>query len=318
MKTIVITGALGHIGSRLIRDLAQGVSKSQPGFEIRMLDNMAAQRYCSLFHLPEGPRYRFFESDILKADLAPLLHGADALVHLAAITNAADSFENAQEVERVNLAGAERIARACAEAGVPMLFPSTTSVYGTQEALVDENCSEDELKPQSPYADSKIKAERMLERLGREAGLKFITCRFGTIYGVSPGMRFHTAVNKFSWQAVMGKPVTVWRTALHQYRPYLELGDACRSIQWILDNNLFDGQVYNVLTNNETVDSILNVIREKVPGLKVDLVDTKIMNQLSYKVANEKFKAKGFEFNGRLREGIHETLAWISSANYIG
>ena len=63
-----------------------------------------------------------------------------------------------------------------------------------------------------------------------KAGLRFITCRFGTIFGTSIGMRFHTAVNKFCWQAVIGQPITVWRTALHQYRPYLDLKDAVKAI----------------------------------------------------------------------------------------
>ena len=54
-------------------------------------------------------------------------------------------------------------------------------------------------------------------------GLKGVSCRFGTIFGASPGMRFHTAVNKFCWQAVMGQPITVWSTAYDQKRPYLEV-----------------------------------------------------------------------------------------------
>ena len=59
-----------------------------------------------------------------------------------------------------------------------------------------------------PYAASKVRGEQLLEELGRTAGLRFVTCRFGTIYGVSPGMRFHTAVNKFCWQAAMRLPLT--------------------------------------------------------------------------------------------------------------
>ena len=46
--------------------------------------------------------------------------------------------------------------------------------------------------------------------------MKFIILRFGTIYGVSSGMRFHTAVNKFCYQAAFNKPLTVWKTALNQ------------------------------------------------------------------------------------------------------
>jgi len=306
---IAITGALGHIGSRFIHSLSPGQFE-----EVLLIDNLATQRYPSLFNLPEGVRYRFVEADIMTADLTQLLSGVDAVIHLAAITNAAGSFENQDQVERVNFDGTERVARACMQTGTRLVFLSTTSVYGTAAAVVDENCSEDELKPQSPYAQSKIKSEKLLAKLAAESSLKFIACRFGTIYGTSIGMRFHTAVNKFVWQACMGEPITVWRTAMDQKRPYLELGDAVRALLFILERDLFDGQVYNVLTDNCTVGQIVEVIRRRVPDLGVKLVDAAIMNQLSYEVACEKFRAKGFEFRGSLDAEIERSIALIRNA----
>lgn len=306
---IAITGALGHIGSRFIHSLTPGQFS-----EVLLIDNMATQRYPSLFNLPAGVKYRFVEADIMTADLSKLLTGVDAVIHLAAITNAAGSFDNQAQVERVNADGTERVARACIETGTRLVFMSTTSVYGTAAAVVDENCSEDELKPQSPYAQSKIKSEKLLAKLASESPLKFIACRFGTIYGTSIGMRFHTAVNKFVWQACMGEPITVWRTAMNQKRPYLELGDAVRALRFILEKDLFDGQVYNVLTDNCTVGQIVDVIRRFVPDLEVKLVDAAIMNQLSYEVACEKFRAKGFEFKGSLDAEIERSIALIRNA----
>src|SRR5439155_10408663 len=94
---IVVTGALGHIGSRLIREIPSAF----PGAEVLMLDDLSTQRYCSLFNLPEEGRYRFIETDILKAELAELFRVASVVVHLAAITNAAGSFEIAKQVEEV-------------------------------------------------------------------------------------------------------------------------------------------------------------------------------------------------------------------------
>ena len=78
-----------------------------------------------------------------------------------------------------------------------MIHLSSTSVYGTQKKMVDEDCPEEDLKPQSPYAATKLKEERLISKLVKEKSLKAVTFRFGTIFGVSPGMRFHTAVNKF-------------------------------------------------------------------------------------------------------------------------
>ena len=304
---IVVTGALGHIGSRLIRVLPIRF----PGAAIVMLDNLSSERYCSLFALPDSGNYRFHVADVLTTDLDAIFSGAGVVVHLAAITNAVESLQNEDQVERVNFEGTERVAQACLRNGAPLIFISTTSVYGTQAEEVDENCAPDELKPQSPYAESKLRAERMLLSLGQEGGLRFITCRFGTIYGPSEGMRFHTAVNKFIWQACNGIPLTVWTSALDQKRPYLDLEDAVSALEFIIGRGLYDRQIYNVLTANATVREIVEAIREFVPDVKVGLVDARIMNQLSYMVSCRKFSALGFRFKGDLRRQIAHSVALL-------
>lgn len=309
---VVITGALGHIGSALIRAIKPG------DFErVVLFDDMLTQRYCSLFDLPDGVPYDFVEGDVLKQDLDALFEGADAVVHLAAITNAAASFDNQEQVERVNFEGTERVARACAKVGAGLVFLSTTSVYGVSEGVVDEACSEEALQPQSPYATSKRNAEKLLQRMAVDDALRSVTLRFGTIYGVSEGMRFHTAINKFVWQACMGLPLTVWKTALDQKRPYLDLKDAVRAIRFFLQPGRLDNEVYNVLTDNKTVGDIVERIRALVPDTKVNLVDSRIMNQLSYTVANDKVRKLGFEFEGNLETAIAESVKLLRNARRV-
>ena len=301
---IVVTGALGHIGSRLIRELPV----SFPGAQIVMIDNISAQRYCSLFDLPAEANYSFVEGNVLEYDLEKLTDGADVAVHLAAITDAAWSFEIREKVEYENFTASRRIAEACAKTGTAIIHLSSTSVYGTQNEVVDEECSERELKPQSPYAETKLREEDFLVSLGNSRELRFVTCRFGTICGVSPGMRFHTAVNKFCWQAVLGQPLTVWTTAYDQKRPYLDLTEAVEAIKFIISHDLFDGRVYNVLTTNLTVRDIVGMIRQKVEDVEVEFVESPIMNQLSYEVLNKRFKDAGFDFHGDLEKAINETI----------
>lgn len=308
---IVITGALGHIGSQMIRDLA----RSFPGTDLTLIDNLLTQRYCSLFALPEGVKARFVEADVLQCDLGNLFTGADVVLHLAAITNAEASFENRGVVEHVNYNATARVADACAAAGCRMIHLSSTSVYGTQEAVVDEECDVKDLQPQSPYAETKLKEEAYVQKLARDGRLRVVVCRFGTICGVSAGMRFHTAVNKFCWQASMGQPLTVWRTALHQRRPYLTLSDATRAVAHIVSRDLFDGQIYNILTDNLTVNDIICSIRERIPGLVIRPVDTPIMNQLSYEVSNDRFRRTGFEFSGSIRKCIDDTVELLKGAS---
>jgi nucleoside-diphosphate-sugar epimerase len=307
---ILITGALGHIGSKFIHSLEPGEYE-----EVVMIDNLSTQRYASLFKLPEGVNFKFYEEDILKAELKDHFKGIDIVIHLAAITDAASSFDKRDQVEEVNFKGTQRVAEACTANGCKLLFPSTTSVYGTQAKIVDEECTPEELKPQSPYAESKLKAETLVDHLGRKDGLRSIICRLGTIYGVSVGMRFHTAINKFCWQSVMKQPITVWRVALDQKRPYLDLNDAIRAFKHIIRKDLFDNTINNVLTNNVTVGEIVGIISSFMPGVSIKYVDSKIMNQLSYHVANKRFIEKGFVFSGDLKKGIEATINLLKNSN---
>ena len=104
-------------------------------------------------------------------------------------------------------------------------------------------------------------------------------------------------------------------TAYDQKRPYLDLFDAARAIAFIIRMDLFDGLIYNVLSNNVTVRQVVDTVREFVPNLQIIFVDNKIMNQLSYEVSCERFKAEGFIFAGDLRRGIGETIGLLRQAN---
>ena len=306
---IIVTGAVGHIGSYVIRDF----SIQFPGAEIVLIDNMMTQRFPSLFNLPSQANYRFVEADVTTADLHPLFKGAHVVVHLAAITDAAGSFDKAQQIEANNYQATMKVAYACIATGARLIALSSTSVYGTQNEVVAEDCTSEELKPQSPYAATKLKEEQLVSELCRTRGLKAISCRFGTIFGASPGMRFHTAVNKFCWQAVLGLPITVWSTAYDQKRPYLDLMDASRAMGFIIRKDLFDGRIYNVLTHNITVREVVDTVRQFVPDLQVAFVDNKIMNQLSYEVSCARFLAEGFVFQGDLQHGIEKTIGLLKN-----
>ena len=304
---IIITGALGHIGSRLIRY----ISEVFPGSEVVMIDNLISKRFSSIFNLPSKVKYEFIEADIKKINLDTIFKEANYVIHLAAITDAEASFKNAKKVESNNFDCTNKVAHACIDNNVKLVTLSSTSVYGTQKAQVTEDCSVEDLKPQSPYAETKLKEEKLIKTLCDSEGLNAVCFRFGTIYGPSSGMRFHTAVNKFCWQATQGKPLTVWSTAFNQKRPYLDLSDAVRLIEFTIKKDLFDNQIYNILTENLTVREVTEVVKEFIPNLKIDFVDSKIMNQMSYEVSNKKIQDKGFSFEGDIRNGIKETISML-------
>ncbi len=114
---LLVTGALGHIGSRFIRSLKPGDWES-----IVLLDDLSTQRYGSLFNLPEGVPFRFVEGDVCTADLERYFEGVDFVIHLAAITDAPSTFERPEEVERVNCEGTRRVAEACGSSGSKLVF----------------------------------------------------------------------------------------------------------------------------------------------------------------------------------------------------
>jgi len=307
---LVVTGAAGHIGSYVVRDLARRL----PGSEIVQVDNLATRRYASLFDLPDGARYRFIEADVTATDLGPIVSDADAVIHLAATTDVGGSVDQGAQIVANNLEATRKVVDVCVRTGARLITVSTTSVYAPQVTVVTEECPPDELNRQSAYAATKLKEESLVQSAATR-GLRAIICRFGTIFGPSPGMRFHTAVNRFCWQAVMGQSLTIWRTAYEQRRPYLDVRDASRAFAFILESDLFDGGVYNVLTTNATVREVIDVIREFVPRVDLTFVDHPLMNSLSYEVSCERFVAEGFRFEGDLRRGIGDTIARLRRAN---
>lgn len=309
---LCISGALGHIGSELIRNIAI------PGIEkVYIVDNFLTQRYASLFDLPDGIDFVFKEMDILSNDIENIIEECDVLVNLAAVTDAERSFERSEEVEEINKRGVQHVASLCANSGCALLFPSSTSVYGSQSKVVDETCPEEDLNPQSPYADSKIFGERLLAEISRKKELRYLIFRVGTIFGYSIGMRFHTAVNKFIWQASTGQPITVWRTALDQKRPYCGLRDCINAINFFVSNDIFDNQIYNIITTNLTVRDIVEEIKRHVPEAEVSFVDSPMMNQLSYEVSNRKSREKGFIYDDNIEDQMVLTLQRLRNVNTL-
>lgn len=302
MCKLLVTGALGYIGSRFIRQLPSQIH------EVLLLDNLVSQRYVSLFNLPPLLPFRFYYDDLCYADLDRYFEGVDVVIHLAAISGAAETYNKQKELEQINYQGTKRVAEACLRHGCKLLFVSTTSIYGGYGGESVDEYRLDRLWPQTPYAESKRRTEMLLETLGEKNDLEFVICRLGSVFGPSVGMRFDTAINKFTWQACVGQSLTVWCSALDQQRPYLHLRDAVRAFNFIVSHDLFDGQVYNVVSLNTTVRHIVDILSTSIPRVQIKLVDSPAMNELSFQVSSERFCRLGFDFRGCLENGIEKTI----------
>ena len=78
--------------------------------------------------------------------------------------------------------------------------------------------------------------------------------------------------------------------------------------------DLFDNRIYNVLTENLTVNSIVKFIEEHTGQISIQYVDNEIMNQLSYEVSNTRFKKQGFQFTGKVKKNVAETVELLKKA----
>ena len=304
---ILITGGLGHIGSYFLRNFK--IKNKKITFYI--VDNLISQRYCSLFDLPKRNNYKFINQDISTYNYEKLPK-ANIVIHLAAKTDAAQSNKHEKEFSK-NFNVTKNIIKYCLLNKSKLIFASTTSVYGPQSKLVDENCLNKDLNPQSPYAKIKLKEENYISKKMKVN--TYVIVRFGTVFGYGEGIRFHTAVNKFCYQASIGIPLTVWETALNQFRPYLTLRDLNLSISHIVKEKNFDNQIYNILSFNLTVFDIIKEIKKTYSNLNINYVKHPIMNQMSYKVLNTKFlnKYSKIKYEKNPSSGINQILNKLNS-----
>ena len=303
---IIITGACGHIGSYV----AENIHKIKKVKNTLLIDNLKSNRVGSIFNLKKKNNLQFYIRDLNNIKALNGFKNVDCLIHCASMTNAEKSFGKEKEMYKNNLNCLKTVIKYCKKNDVKLIHLSSTSVYGKQAEIVDENCEKKYLKPQSPYAKIKLIEENMLKKSGKN--LRYVTFRLGTIAGVSKGMRFHTAVNKFCFNAALNQKIEVYKTALHQYRPYLSVRDAFKLFKFCIEKNFFKRDVFNAISGNFTVNQIISKIKKKKKYIKIKLVNSEIMNQLSYHVDDKKIKNYGLRLNADLQKDVDDTIKLFS------
>ena len=305
---IIITGACGHIGSFLIENL----SKVKKIKKTILIDNMKTNKYNSLFNLKKKSNFSFYQKDLSIKNSLSEFKNIDIIIHCASMTDAASSFANKKLMYKNNLGCMKTVIDYCIKNKTKLIHISTTSVYGKQTDVVNEN-DQHLLKPQSPYADIKLIEEKLL--LKNKKKIKFNSFRFGTIAGTSNGMRFHTAINKFCLNAALNKNITIYKTSYNQYRPYLSLRDSFKVFKFCIENNFFRNDVFNALSGNFTVKQIIGKIRKYKKNIKIKYIKSPIMNQLTYHVSSLKLKRSGLNLTSNIDRDIRDTLNLFKSIN---
>ena len=303
--TVLVSGGTGYLGSQLIRDLPKMAAFK--GETIRIMDNMFRERYVSLWNLPRGPKYEFFEGDVRKEeDVRDAVRDVNVVFSLSDITNAPVSFERQALTWEVNHNGALNLFEHAIKGGVrKFVYTSTCSVYGPTEGVVTEDA---ECKPVSPYAESKLKAETTMRERAAEFGFDWTALRLGTVYGWTIGMRFDTIINRFAYLAAQGRNLTVYDTAWREKRPYVHVADVMTAYRLAASRSGAKGQVLNAVGENANMETVVNAIRAVVPGVQVATTATPSLNQLSYEVDCSRFEELGFRARWTIDDGVREMV----------
>ncbi len=303
---VLVTGGAGYLGSRLIRDLPRW--KPFRGETIRILDTMLRERYVSLWALPKGTRYEFLEGDVRKPeDVAQAVRDADVVFSLSDITNAPLSFERKELTWDTNHKGTLNLFTHALDAGVKkFVYTSSCSLYGPTNGVVDET---GECKPISPYGESKLAAETEMHTKAAESGFDWTSLRLGTVHGWTIGMRFDTIINRFTYLAAQGRPLTVYDSAWREKRPYVHVADVMAGYKIAATKAKTSGQILNVVGENANMETVIGAIKQVIPDVQVTTTKTPSLNQLSYEVACDRIKGLGFQPTVTIPEGVKEMLA---------
>tara|TARA_B100001250_G_scaffold65029_1_gene51450 strand:- start:6116 stop:7039 length:924 start_codon:yes stop_codon:yes gene_type:complete len=299
---ILVTGACGHIGSYFL----ENVHKIKKVKKTILVDNLESNRFTSLFNNLKKNNLNFYKRDLNDRKSLNDIKNIDVVIHLASMTNAAKSFGKEKEMFSNNLNCLDTVIDFCLKNKSKLIHLSSTSVYGKQTNIVDENCEERFLLPQSPYAKIKLIEEKKLLKLKNK--ISYNTFRFGTIAGVSKGIRFHTAVNSFCINAALNEKINVYKNAMDQYRPYLSVRDAFKVFKFCIEKNFFNNDIFNALSGNFTVRQILNKIKKYKKKINIKYVDTPLLNQLSYHVDQSKIQKYGLKLNADITLDIKNTI----------
>jgi UDP-glucose-4-epimerase GalE len=176
MKTVIVTGGAGYIGSHMVQALRR-----------------AGYRPVSVDNLSQGHPAAVFNADLLVEDLADRgavrailrRHRPSAIVHLAASCRVEESVENPLLYYRNNVSATLTLLELALESGVPrFVFSSTAAVYGEPETFPIPETHP--TRPLNPYGWSKLMGEQLLLDASRAYGIGAVVLRYFNAAGGDP------------------------------------------------------------------------------------------------------------------------------------
>src|ERR1700736_5340313 len=309
-RRVLVLGGAGYLGSVLVRQLLE------MGRRVRVLDSFMFGEQAL-----DGVRYHP-NLEVVRGDVRDVgivvrcMRGCDAVTHLAGIVGDPACEENKELAVEVNRAATRMLANVARECGVRrFIFASSCSVYGASDCFVNE---ESAVNPLSVYSETKIDSEGIL--LGaKTATFAPPILRFGTLFGLSPRMRFDLVANLFVARAVFMGSVTVING--DQWRPLLHVQDAARACLASLEAaaESVSGEVFNVgaAELNLQIGELGRVVAQVIPQVEVERLQTE--DRRNYRVTFDKIRERrGFDCWKTGEKGRGRVLGGVGGGVILG
>jgi len=320
MKKILVTGGGGYIGSVLVKRLLE------KNYDVRVFDVLFFGED-PLKEFQKNPKFELIKGDLRNLNEFPkLFDDVYAVIHLASLSNDPSCDVDPQHTTDINYLSSIELAKLSKQHKIQrFIFASSCSVYGAREDIIlDENS---EKAPVSLYAKSKIDFEnKLLEMIDKDFCPTIM--RNGTVFGLSPRMRFDLIVNLMTKYAVTKNKIFIVGGGLN-WRPLIHVDDVATSLIMAMEAPLekVNGEIFNVGHNsmNFQVKDVADKIKKVMPSIEVEYAPSDKDNR-SYRVSFDKIeKILGFMPKKSIEDGVKEIaeaikngkLGNIDSTNYI-
>ena len=303
-KLIVVTGGAGYLGSVLVPMLLKA------NFRVRVVDRF--------FFGTETLDVVKGHCELIEADtrwcLESVFAGAYAVIDLAALANDPLCELDPERTLEINFRARIRTATLAKKHGARRyILASSCSVYGFQDDFVDESATP---APLSAYATSCMLAEQGVFALGDDQ-FAVTALRQGTLYGLSPRMRFDLVINTMTLALNRDRVIKV--CGGEQWRPLLHVADSASGFLLALQapQETVAGEIFNIAGHNLTVDNIAQQVQAASGEGKI-INDTVAVDNRSYRVHTDKIRQTlGFTPIRTLEKGTREVLKALQEETLI-
>ena len=318
MKSILVTGGAGFIGSHLVDRLL-----SEGEWRVSVVDDLndfydPAIKLANASTHEKNSNYQLFKADIRDQTALRNIfagNGFDCLVHLAARAGVRPSLDQPRLYAETNINGTLNLLELAREHGIKQfVFGSSSSVYGINAKLP---FGEDDpiRQPISPYAATKAAGELLCHTYTHLYDIRCVCLRFFTVYG--PRQRPDLAIHKFAQLISEGKPIPVFGDGTTR-RDYTFIEDIIAGVRSAIDYRKTDYEVIN-LGESRTVE-----LRELISLLEKELGKTAQIDRQPLQPGDvpqtfaDIAKARrllGYNPQTQIEEGIHTFVRWFGDNN---